>query len=93
MRTLLPTRQLGTSDLHITRLGFGAWAILTDDFSATRVAGMAADDWRLRSADQISGWIDAATLILTNTDLDEIAAAIARTGAGHGPPIPTALAA
>jgi aryl-alcohol dehydrogenase-like predicted oxidoreductase len=27
MRTFLPTRQLGTTDLHITRVGFGAWAI------------------------------------------------------------------
>ena len=27
MRTSLPTRQLGTTDLHITRVGFGAWAI------------------------------------------------------------------
>jgi len=27
MRTLLPIRQLGSSDLYITRVGFGAWAI------------------------------------------------------------------
>ncbi len=27
MKTLLETRQLGTSDLHITAVGFGAWAI------------------------------------------------------------------
>src|SRR6266516_4658562 len=27
MRTTLPTRQLGTTDLNITRVGFGAWAI------------------------------------------------------------------
>ena len=27
VRTLVPTRQLGTSDLQITRVGFGAWAI------------------------------------------------------------------
>ncbi|MDB4884527.1 MAG: putative aldo/keto reductase [Gemmatimonadetes bacterium] len=27
MHTSLPTRQLGRSDLHITRVGFGAWAI------------------------------------------------------------------
>jgi aryl-alcohol dehydrogenase-like predicted oxidoreductase len=25
--TLMNTRQLGTSDLHITPIGFGAWAI------------------------------------------------------------------
>jgi aryl-alcohol dehydrogenase-like predicted oxidoreductase len=27
MKTMLATRQLGTSDLHITAVGFGAWAI------------------------------------------------------------------
>ena len=27
MRTLIPTGPLGTSDLQITRLGFGAWAM------------------------------------------------------------------
>ncbi|HEX9221495.1 MAG TPA: aldo/keto reductase [Gemmatimonadaceae bacterium] len=27
MRTTLPTRQLGTTDLNITRVGFGAWAV------------------------------------------------------------------
>ena len=27
MSTKLPTRQLGTTDIHITRVGFGAWAI------------------------------------------------------------------
>jgi aryl-alcohol dehydrogenase-like predicted oxidoreductase len=26
MPTKLPTRQLGTTDMHITRVGFGAWA-------------------------------------------------------------------
>lgn len=46
-----------------------------------------------RSAEQIDGWIDAARLILTNTDLGEIEAAIERTGAGNGPTIPAALAA
>jgi aryl-alcohol dehydrogenase-like predicted oxidoreductase len=46
-----------------------------------------------RSADQIDGWIDAATLVLTSTDLGEIATAIARTGAGTGPQAPAPLAA
>ena len=27
VRTLIPTGPLGTSDLQITRLGFGAWAM------------------------------------------------------------------
>jgi aryl-alcohol dehydrogenase-like predicted oxidoreductase len=41
-----------------------------------------------RSPSQIDGWIDAATLTLSAVDLDEIAAAIARTGAGTGPTRP-----
>jgi aryl-alcohol dehydrogenase-like predicted oxidoreductase len=45
-----------------------------------------------RSADQVDGWIGAATLTLTTTDLDEIALAIERTGAGSGPTRPAVLA-
>ena len=41
-----------------------------------------------RSAEQVNGWIGAATLTLTATDLDEIALAIERTGAGQGPTRP-----
>jgi aryl-alcohol dehydrogenase-like predicted oxidoreductase len=38
-----------------------------------------------RSAAQVDGWIGAADLELTPADLDEIASAIERTGAGTGP--------
>jgi aryl-alcohol dehydrogenase-like predicted oxidoreductase len=38
-----------------------------------------------RSPAQIDGWFDAATLRLSPEDLQEIAAAIAATGAGSGP--------
>ena len=38
-----------------------------------------------RSAEQVDGWIAAASLDLSGSDLDEIAAALARTGAGSGP--------
>ncbi len=38
-----------------------------------------------RSPEQIDGWIGAANLALTSADLEEIAAAIERTGAGSGP--------
>jgi aryl-alcohol dehydrogenase-like predicted oxidoreductase len=114
--------------------------LLTDSFSAERVAAFAADDWRRRSAEyqaprldrnlalrdalepiarrrgttvsataiawtlawpgvtgaivgarsaaQVDGWIGAATLKLTAADLDTIAAAIVRTGAGAGPSRP-----
>jgi aryl-alcohol dehydrogenase-like predicted oxidoreductase len=111
--------------------------ILTESFSASRVAAFAADDWRrrspefqqprlghnlalrdalqpiahryrttvsavalawvlawpgvtgaivgARSAEQVDGWIGAASLQLSAAALDRIAAAIARTGAGAGP--------
>jgi len=38
-----------------------------------------------RSPAQVDGWIGAASLELTDADLDEIADAIKRTGAGTGP--------
>jgi aryl-alcohol dehydrogenase-like predicted oxidoreductase len=38
-----------------------------------------------RSPAQVDGWIGAASLELTDQDLDDIAAAIRRTGAGTGP--------
>jgi len=38
-----------------------------------------------RSPEQVDGWIDAASLELTEDDLAELRAAIARNGAGHGP--------
>ena len=43
-----------------------------------------------RSADQVDGWIGGASVTLTGADLDEIAAAIERTGAGTGPVRPPA---
>lgn len=111
--------------------------LLTESFTAERVAKMPADDWRqrspefrqpklawnlalrdalrpiarrhgttvsavavawtlawpgltgaivgARSAQQIDGWIQAATLQLNAQDLKDIAAAIDRSGAGSGP--------
>ena len=38
-----------------------------------------------RSADQVDGWIEAATLTLQARDMEEIAQAIAMSGAGEGP--------
>jgi aryl-alcohol dehydrogenase-like predicted oxidoreductase len=43
-----------------------------------------------RSPQQVDGWIGAASLELTSTDLEAIAAAIERTGAGTGPMLPQA---
>ena len=41
-----------------------------------------------RSASQVDGWIDAAELVLDAEDLDDVAEAIAATGAGKGPARP-----
>ncbi|MCL7979019.1 MAG: aldo/keto reductase [marine benthic group bacterium] len=38
-----------------------------------------------RSAEQVDGWIGAASLELTDADLEEIASAVERSGAGEGP--------
>jgi aryl-alcohol dehydrogenase-like predicted oxidoreductase len=46
-----------------------------------------------RSPGQIDGWIDAAKLRLDRADLEEIAKALTRTGAGRGPQVPATLAA
>lgn len=43
-----------------------------------------------RSPEQVDGWLGAATLELTPADLDEIATAVERTGAGSGPARATA---
>jgi aryl-alcohol dehydrogenase-like predicted oxidoreductase len=111
--------------------------LLTDSFTAERVAALAEDDWRRRAPDfqqpnlgrnlslrdalrpiakrhgtsvsaiaiawtlawpgvtgaivgartpkQVDGWIGAASIALTEQDLDEIASAIRRTKAGAGP--------
>ena len=44
-----------------------------------------------RSPQQVEGWIGAGSLELSVADLDEIADAIERTGAGRGPARPAAL--
>ena len=111
--------------------------LLTDNFTATRVAKLAEDDWRRRAAEfnepslsrnlalrdalrpiahrhgvsvpsvaiawalawpgvtgaivgartpaQVDGWIPAASLELTDADLEEIASALEHTNAGAGP--------
>jgi aryl-alcohol dehydrogenase-like predicted oxidoreductase len=41
-----------------------------------------------RSAEQVEGWIGAARLVLSETDLAEIAVAIESSGAGQGPTRP-----
>jgi aryl-alcohol dehydrogenase-like predicted oxidoreductase len=115
--------------------------LLTDSFTAERVATLAADDWRrrapefqpprlaanlalrdalrplaarrgvsvaalavawtlawpgvtgaivgARSPEQVEGWISSADLVLDPAELDAIAAAVSRTGAGRGPSRPS----
>jgi aryl-alcohol dehydrogenase-like predicted oxidoreductase len=41
-----------------------------------------------RGPEQVAGWLPAASLTLTDQDLDDIEQAIASTGAGHGPARP-----
>ncbi len=41
-----------------------------------------------RDAAQVDGWIGAPAVVLTDADLDEIAAAIGASGAGGGPARP-----
>lgn len=43
-----------------------------------------------RTPEQVDGWLPAASVELTPQDLDEIARAVERTGAGAGPAHPTA---
>jgi aryl-alcohol dehydrogenase-like predicted oxidoreductase len=44
-------------------------------------------------SDQIDGWVDAATLVLSRANLGEIVTAIGRTGTHRGPELPAVLAA
>jgi aryl-alcohol dehydrogenase-like predicted oxidoreductase len=46
-----------------------------------------------RTPEQVDGWVGAATLELTEQDVEEIAAAVRRSGAGSGPVRPAATAA
>ncbi len=65
-------------DTTVAAVALG-WALSWPGVTGTIVGG--------RSPAQVEGWIDAASLELTPTDLQEIAAAIAATGAGAGPAI------
>jgi aryl-alcohol dehydrogenase-like predicted oxidoreductase len=43
-----------------------------------------------RTPEQVDGWVGAASIALTPEDVDEVATAIDRTGAGAGPTGPAA---
>lgn len=59
-----------------------AWTLAWPGVSAAIVGA--------RSPEQVDGWIGAADIALSAADLDEIASAIAATGAGAGPVSPHA---
>jgi aryl-alcohol dehydrogenase-like predicted oxidoreductase len=52
---------------------------------ATHWPGITAAIVGARSPQQVDGWIGGAALKLTSQDLDEISAALTKTGAGKGP--------
>jgi len=54
----------------------------------TRWPGVSGAIVGARSPEQVDGWIDGATLELTDEDLAEIAGAVQATGAGEGPADP-----
>jgi aryl-alcohol dehydrogenase-like predicted oxidoreductase len=62
--TTLPTRQLGSSDLHLTRIGFGAWAIGGGNWEFAW--GAQDDDESVktieRALDLGINWIDTAAI-------------------------------
>jgi aryl-alcohol dehydrogenase-like predicted oxidoreductase len=73
------------------------WRSRSSDFQSPALDRNLAIEWTLawpgvtgaivgaRSPQQVDGWIAAASDSLTREDLDEIANAIERTGAGRGP--------
>jgi aryl-alcohol dehydrogenase-like predicted oxidoreductase len=66
--------------------------LLTGAFTAERAAALPAGDWRsrddgfsgARNPRQVDCWIGAPNVDLTPADITNIAAAVRRTGAGHG---------
>ena len=57
-----------------------AWTLIWPGVTAAIVGA--------RSSEQVDGWINAANLELTQGDIEEIAGALNRTGAGTGPVMP-----
>jgi aryl-alcohol dehydrogenase-like predicted oxidoreductase len=62
--TALPTRQLGTTDMHLTRAGFGAWAVGGGDW--TFAWGPQDDDESIasirRAVELGVNWVDTAAV-------------------------------
>lgn len=71
LRTIAQRHDASVSDVAI------AWTLSWPGVTGSIVGA--------RSPEQVDGWIRAASLQLTPADLEEIAAALKRTGAGVGP--------
>jgi aryl-alcohol dehydrogenase-like predicted oxidoreductase len=87
MKTMLATRQLGASDLHITAVGFGAWAVgggnwqfgwgdQDDDASIGAI---------LRAVELGVNWIDTAHAYGAGYSESVVARALAKIPAGDRP--------
>jgi aryl-alcohol dehydrogenase-like predicted oxidoreductase len=70
------------ADRHRTSLGAVAvaWTLAWPGVTGAIVGA--------REPSQVDGWLEAASLRLTDADLDEVASALERTGAGSGPSRP-----
>jgi aryl-alcohol dehydrogenase-like predicted oxidoreductase len=85
--TSLPTRRLGRTDMHITRVGFGAWAIGGPDWAV----GWGAQDDResiaaIRHAiERGINWIDTAAVYGLGHSEDVVRRALAELPAGKRP--------
>jgi aryl-alcohol dehydrogenase-like predicted oxidoreductase len=86
-RTSLPTRRLGRTDMHITRVGFGAWAIGGPDWAV----GWGAQDDResiaaIRHAiERNINWIDTAAVYGLGHSEDVVRRALAELPAHERP--------
>jgi len=116
--TVPPTLRLGRTEMDITSVGFGAWAIGGADWAVgwgaqddrqsvaairraldsgvnwidtAPVYGLGHSEDLVREALRpipADGWFDAATLQLTDDDLQDIGRVIEATQAGSGPSLP-----
>ena len=96
MTTSLPVTRLGRTDMLLTRVGFGAWAIGGGGWAFAwgnqdDTESVAAIRHAVKSG---VNWIDTAAVYgLGHSEEVVAAAAIHATGAGSGPPAPASLAA
>jgi aryl-alcohol dehydrogenase-like predicted oxidoreductase len=85
--TTVDTRQLGTSDLHITRIGFGAWAIGGPDYAYGWGPQDDADSVAAihRAVDAGINWIDTAAVYGLGRSERVVAQALKPLGSSRRP--------